>query len=124
MSLATFLRCLKHRTCSKDRSGPRGRYADGLRALRGNPEAPVVAWQKLLQHPVGFPDAAGARQPEFGNQPVLEGSRSPLQTALGLWREGEYHLYPQLVHGPAELGRRSGEAGPRYVPENPVINDN
>ena len=92
----------------------------GLRALRGNLEAPVVSWQKLLQHPIGFPDAAGACQPEFGNQPVLEGSRSPLHAALGLWREGEYHLYPQLIHGPAELGRRSGEAGPRCVPEDPV----
>ena len=88
--------------------------------MRRNPEAPVVSWQKLLQHPVGFPDAAGARQPEFSNQTVLEGSRSPLHATLGLWREGEYHLYPQLVHGPAELGRRSGEAGPWCVPEDPV----
>ena len=53
-------------------------------------------------------------------KPVLEGSRSPLHTALGLWREGENHLYPQLVLGPAEPGRRSGEAGPWCVLEDPV----
>ena len=43
-----------------------------LRVLRGNPEALVESRQELLQHPVGFPDAVGASQPEFGYQPVLE----------------------------------------------------
>ena len=69
----------------------------GLGALRGNPETPVVPRQKLLQHAVGFADAAGARQTQFCNQPVLEGSRRSFHSPLCLRREGEYHLYTQLV---------------------------
>ena len=92
----------------------------GLGALRGNAEAPVESRQKLLQHAVDVADAAGTRHTEFGNQPVLESSRRSLHATLCLGRESEYHLYPQLVHGPAELGRRSGKTGPRCVPEDPV----
>ena len=43
---------------------------------------------------------------------------SPVYTGLG--REGEYHLDPQFVHGPAELGWHPGEAGAGRVPEDPV----
>ena len=59
-------------------------------------------------------------KPELRDQPVLEGSGRPFHPPLCLGREGEYHLYPQLVHGPAELGRRSGETGPWCMPEDPV----
>ena len=75
----------------------------GLRASRGNPEAPVVSWQKPLQHAVGSPVAAGPCQPQFGYKAVLESFRHPLHSSLGLGREGEPHLNTQLVHGPAEL---------------------
>ena len=119
LSLATFLWCLKHRICSRHSSGSRGRNA-GLRVLRGNSESPVEPWQELLQHPVGFPDAAAACQPEFGYQPVLERSRRALHAALCLGRQGENHLNPQFLHGPAELGRHPGEAGAGRVPEDPV----
>ena len=37
-----------------------------LSVLRGNPESLVEPWQELRQHPVGFPDAAGADQPGQG----------------------------------------------------------
>ena len=72
-----------------------------LRVLRGNPEALVEPWQELLQHAVGFPDAAGACQPEFSYQPVLERSRRSLHPPLRLGRQGENHLNPQFLHGPA-----------------------
>ena len=75
-----------------------------LWVLRRNPEAPVEPRQELLQHAVGFPDAAHAGQPEFSYQPVLEGSRRSLHAALCLGRQGENHLNPQFLHGPAELG--------------------
>ena len=88
--------------------------------LRGNPESLVEPWQELLQHPVGFPDAAGAGQPEFSYQPVLERSRRSLHAALGLGRQGENHLNPQFLHGPAELGRHPREAGAGCMPEHPV----
>ena len=55
-----------------------------LRVLLGNPESPVEPWQELLQHPVGFPDAAPSGQAEFSYQPVLEGTRRSLHAALGL----------------------------------------
>ena len=52
--------------------------------LRGNREALVEPRQELLQHPVGFPDAARPRQPEFSYQPVLERSHRAIHPALGL----------------------------------------
>ena len=91
-----------------------------LRVLRGNPEAPVEPWQELLQHPVGFHDAVGAGQPEFSCQPVLERSRRSLHATLRLGRQGENHLNPQFLHGPAELGWHPGETGAGRVPEDPV----
>ena len=71
-----WLRC---RCCPLDPSRSRP-----LRVLRGNREALVEPRQELLQHPVGFPDAARPRQPEFSYQPVLERSRRALHPALGL----------------------------------------
>ena len=88
--------------------------------MRGKLEALVESWQELLQSAVGFPDAAGACQPEFGYQSVLERSRRSLHPTLGLGREGENHLHPQFVHGPAELGWHPREAGAGRVPEDPV----
>ena len=86
----------------------------------GNPEAPVEPWQELLQHPVGFPEAARPGQPEFSYQPVLDGAPRALHAPLGLGRQGKDHLNPQLVHGPAELGWHPGEARAGRVPEDPV----
>ena len=91
-----------------------------LGVLLGNPEAPVEPWQELLQHPVGFPDAARPGQTEFSYQPVLEGARRPLHPPLCLGRQSENQLCPQFLHGPAELGWHPGEAGAGRVPEDPV----
>ena len=91
-----------------------------LRVLRWNPEPPVESQQELLQHAVDFPDAAPPCQPQFGYEAVLESFRHPLHSSLRLGREGEYHLDPQLVHGPAELGWPLGEAGAGRVLEDPV----
>ena len=119
LSLATLLRCLKHRTCSQAQLRVQ-RPECRLRVLLGNPEAPVEPWQELLQHPVGFPDAAGTSQAKFSYQPVLVGTRRSLHAALGLGRQGKNHLDPQFPHGPAELGRHPREAGARRVPEDRV----
>ena len=91
-----------------------------LRVLRRNLETPVVSRQELLQHPVGFSDAAGTSQAEFSYQPILKGSCRSLHSPFCLGRLGKNHLYPQLVHGPAELGRHPREAGARRVPEDGV----
>ena len=77
-------------------------------------EAPVESRQELLQH------AVGAYRPEFSYQPVLKGSRRSFHPTLGLGRLGEYHLNPQFLHGPAELGRHPREAGAGRVFEDPV----
>ena len=47
---------------------------------------------------------APASQPEFGYQPVLEGSGGTFHTALGLRRASEDLLDAQFLHGPAEVG--------------------
>ena len=87
--------------------------------LRWNTEAPVELWQELLQHAVGFPEAARPGQPEFSYQPVLEGAPRALHAPLDLGRQGKDHLNSQFVHGPA-LGWHPGEAGAGRVPEDPV----
>ena len=119
LSLATFLRCLEAQDLFQTQlrvQGPECR----LRVLRWNTETPVESRQELLQHAVGFLDTARPCQPQFGYEAVLESFRHPLHSSLGLGREGEYHLDPQFVHGPAELGWHPGEAGAGRVPEDPV----
>ena len=91
-----------------------------LRVLRRDLEAPVEPGQELLQHAVGRHDAACPCQPEFRDQPVLKGSRRSLHLTLRLGRQDEYHLNPQFLHGPAELGRHPREAGAGRVPEDRV----
>ena len=61
LSLATLLWCLKHRTLLQAQLRVQ-RPECRLRVLRGNWETLVEPRQELLQHPVGFPDAAGAGQ--------------------------------------------------------------
>ena len=56
-----------------------------LRVLRWNTEAPVEPWQELLQHAVGFPEAARPSQPEFSYQPVLEGAPPVRSTRPLAW---------------------------------------
>ena len=87
-----------------------------LRVLRWNTETPVESRQELLQHAVGFLDTARPCQPQFGYEAVLESFSHPLPFSLGLEREGEYHLDPQFVHAPAELGWHPREAGAGRVP--------
>ena len=56
-------------------------------------------------------------QPEFRDQPVLEGSRGTFHPFFGLGWQGEYHLDTQFCHGPSELGGRSGRPGSGRVLE-------
>ena len=92
----------------------------GLRALRRNGEACVEARQEALQHAVSFRDGGRASQSKFRHQPVLKRFRRSLHAALGLGRQCEYHPDPQLVHGAAELGRRTGKPRPGRVLEDGV----
>ena len=75
-----------------------------LRVLRRCLEALIEPGQELHQHVVGLFNGACPGQPESRGQPVLKGSRRPLYPPLGLGRQGEYQLDPQLLHRPAELG--------------------
>ena len=50
--------------------------------MTGNTEAPVESQEELLQHAVGFLNAARLCQPEFGDQPVLKRSRHALHPTL------------------------------------------
>ncbi len=79
-----------------------------LRAFGRNVKAPVEPGQELLQDSLGLLKGGRSCQPEFGDQPVLESSGGTLHTSLCLGREGEYQLYSQFLHGPAELGGSTG----------------
>ena len=46
----------------------------------------------------------GARQPEFADQPVLEGAGHAFNPTLGLWRTGEDLFNAQFLYGAAEVG--------------------
>ena len=75
--------------------------------LGRNSKTPVEPGQELLQHGPGLLKGGCSREPQFRDQPVLEGSGRPLDSALGLGRRGEYHLNPQFLHCPSELGGRA-----------------
>ena len=96
--------------------GPEGR----LQAFGRNAKAPVEPGQELLQHSPGLCSGGCSREPQFRGQPVLESSSRSLHTSLCLRREGEYQLYSQLLHGPAELGGRAGGLVFRAVLEDGV----
>ena len=91
-----------------------------LRVLRRNLKTPVEPRQELLQHGVGCSDAAGTSQAKFSYQPILKGACRSLHATFCLGRLGKNHLYPELVHCPAELGWHPGEAGTGRVPEDGV----
>ena len=61
-----------------------------------------------------------SREPQFRDQPVLEGSRRSLHPPLFLRRQGEYHLSLQLCHCAPELGGRAGGLIFRLVLEDGV----
>ena len=92
----------------------------GLVALGGNLETPVESRQELFQYGLGLFNRGCSGEPQFRDQAVLEGSRRSFHTPLRRWRQGENHLSPELVHGPAELGRRAIQTGSRHVLEDPV----
>ena len=90
----------------------------GLRALGGNLETPVESRQELFQYGLGLFNGGGSGQPEFRDQPTLEGSRRPFHTPLRPGRPGKYHFSAQLCHGPSELGGRPSRLISRSVPED------
>src|SRR4029450_4807798 len=49
----------------------------------------------------------GPRFSEFTDQPVLEGSPQPLDSALGLWGAGRDQGHPELLQPSAHLGGRT-----------------
>ena len=89
-------------------------------ALGGNLETPVVSRQELLQYSLRLLHGGCSGQPEFGDQPVLEGSRGTLHPSFGLGRKGEYHLDAQFCHRPSELGGRPSGLVFRLVLEDGV----
>ena len=64
----------------------------------------VETGQEVPQRGVGLVDGRGSRQPEFADQPVLEGAVHAFHAPLGLWRAGEDLFDAQFPHGPGELG--------------------
>ena len=55
-----------------------------IRALGGNLETPVVSGQELFQYGLGLFNRGCSGQPEFRDQPVLEGSRGTFHPSFGL----------------------------------------
>lgn len=103
-SLATLLLCLKHRACPRCRSD--GKDRSRIRALGGNPETPAEPGQELLQYAVSLLHGGCSGQPEFRDQPVLQGSCRTPHPPLSLKRKSENHLDAQFFHCPSELGCR------------------
>lgn len=90
----------------------------GLGLLGRDGQLAVEAGEEVPQHGVGLVDGDGPRQPEFADQPVLEGAGHALHPALGLWRTGKELLDAQFPHGPGELGRSHGLGKCRGLPLN------
>ena len=99
LSLATLLLCLKHRTWPRRRSGGKGRNA-GSGHWAGTWNRRLNLRQELLQHGLGLFNRGCSGQPEFRDQPVLEGSRGTFHPSFGLGRQGEYDLDTQFCHRP------------------------
>ena len=96
------------------------RAVGNFRVLRHDSEASVEADEEVLQHDVGLLDGCCTRESELSHQSVLKGTRSALHSTLGLRRQGEDHLYSQLVHRTTELCGSTGESGPGHVLEDGV----
>ena len=75
-----------------------------LGLLGRHTELRVETGQEVPQHGVGLVDGRGSRQPEFADQPVLEGAVHAFHASLGLWRTGKDLFDAQFPHGPGELG--------------------
>ena len=81
-----------------------------IRTPGRNSKTPVESGQELLQHGLDLFNSGCSSEPEFRDQPVLEGSGCPLDSPLCLRRQVEYHFNPQLCHCPSKLGGRPGGA--------------
>ena len=92
----------------------------GLGTLGWDLETPVESRQELPEYGPGLFHGGCPSQPEFGDEPVLEGPSRPLHSSLGLGRQGEYQLYAQFLHCPAELGGRAARLIFRPVLEDRV----
>ena len=71
--------------------------------MGGNLETPVEPGQEPLQYGLGLLHGGRSRQPEFRDQPVLEGYRGTFHPSFGLGRQGENHPDTQFFHCPSEL---------------------
>ena len=79
-----------------------------LGQLGRHTELLVEPGQEFLQHSVGLINGDGSRQPEFADQPVLEGAGHAFHPALGLWRTGKDLFNAQFLHGPGKMGWTHG----------------
>ena len=61
--------------------------------------------EELLQYPIGLLQRSGLCQSQVHHQAVLQGTKEALNPSLGLGREGEDGLDPQLLESAAKLGR-------------------
>ena len=110
---------MKHRTCSRDRSEPRGRYADSehcggtrkRRLYRGRNRSSTPLASLMLLAPAN-------RSSVTSRSWKVPAARSTRPLAWG--ERANIICIPSSSMAPAELGRRRREAGPWCVPEDPV----
>jgi len=78
----------------------------GFRIFRGNAEQSRILGDEDLVQILGCLLASGdLLHPQFGDKPVLEGPVDPLTSSPCLGRVSKDKAYPELAHGPLELGR-------------------
>jgi hypothetical protein len=63
-----------------------------------------VGLQEVLQKEIGLFDICDTSLLELRDEPVLKGTKEPLDTSLGLSREGIDGLNGKFLQGPPHLG--------------------
>lgn len=86
----------------------RGGLPRGIRMRRRLSEARIVAWEEAIDHALGVGEGAGLREPQFGDEAILEGAEEAFDAALALWGRGRDPADAQLVEGAADLGGGNG----------------
>lgn len=80
----------------------------GLRRRLG--EARIVALEEAGKESVGGLRVGDARETEFSDQAILEGTALPLDAPFGLWGRSGNPLNAQLLQSAADLSRRGATA--------------